>query len=56
MSKKTSGIDDLISTLVKQHGLERSVDVARSMALSQDIDIRRKPLWRSVHILLKDMR
>jgi hypothetical protein len=55
MSKKTSGIDDLISTLVKQHGLEKSIDIARAqvhaLAGSRNLGI-----WQTTLQRLKDMR
>ena len=65
MSKKrTSGIDDLVSTLVKQHGLAGSIDRARaqwqwiSMGNPNGSirDAERLGIWRTVYYRLKDMR
>ena len=55
MKKKTSGIDDLVSTLVKQHGLVRAIERARFMVHSLT-DTARLSIWRITLQRLKDMR
>lgn len=55
MAKKTSGIDDLIKTMVKQHGLEKAIDIARSQARELK-DERRAAIWSYTLPRLKDMR
>jgi hypothetical protein len=54
MSKKTTGIDDLIKTLIKQHGLTKAIDVARAQVRDID-DLSRNSIWRITLTRLKDM-
>ena len=56
MSKrKTSGIDDLIATLIKQHGLYEAID--RALEKCHETARSSDPLlWRTVYARLKDMR
>lgn len=55
MRKKTSGLVDLVSTLLKQHGPERSIQIANGHVRSIT-DQRRLYVWRAVLARLKDMR
>ncbi len=55
MSRKTSGIDDLVATLIKQHGLEGAIDRARDMRLSVQCPDR-VCIWVIVYSRLKAMR
>jgi len=52
---KTTGIDDLIRTLIHQHGLERAIDAARVQARTIK-DTHRAVLWSATLQRLKDMR
>ena len=51
----TTGTDDLIRTLVCQHGLERSIDAARAQVQAIK-DERRSVIWKAVLCQLKGMR
>ena len=51
----STGTDDLIRTLVRQHGLERAIDAARAQAQAIK-DERRAVIWKAVLRQLKGMR
>lgn len=53
--KKTSGIDDLIKTLVKQHGLTEAINRARDQVRTIT-DTTRLSIWRVALQRMKDMR
>lgn len=55
MKRKTSGVDDLIKTLVNQHGLTGAID--RALAKCWETAKSKNPwMWRTVYDRLKDMR
>ncbi len=58
MKKKTSGIDDLIKTLVKQHGLTKAIDAAREQVhtLEPTKQWERTSIWRVALHRMKEMR
>ncbi len=53
--KRTSGIDDLVATLIKQHGLEDALDRARDMRLRVQCPDR-VCIWIIAYARLREMR
>ena len=55
MSKKTDGITDLVNTLVKQHGLEKSIAIANAQ-MREIKDERRRAIWHFTRNRLNGIR
>jgi len=56
MSRKRSGIDDLIRTLIQQHGFEEALSRARVKAQKDAASTGVPTLWGAVYARLKAMR
>jgi hypothetical protein len=55
VSKRTSGIDDLVTTLVKQHGVHKAINIAHSH-LGTKLNETREFIWTCTLMKLRDIR
>ncbi len=55
VSKKTSGIDDLVTSLIKQHGVHKAINRAHDM-LGQKLNDTHKSLWTRTLFKLREIR
>lgn len=55
VSRKTSGIDDLVATLIKQHGIHKSINIAH-LHLGDKLTEVREFIWTCTLMKLRMIR
>jgi len=55
VSRKTSGIDDLVATLIKQHGIHKSINLAHGHLLTK-LNETREFIWTCTLWKLREIR